>query len=178
QGQIYDAETGLYYNRHRYYDADSGQYISPDPIGLLGGNRPQAYVHNPLEFCDPLGLAKAGCPDKALKEIMQKMDQPGKEVSVTVGSKEEAEDVLRGYISSDKASANGGFRNTTDQKLPSGKKSDSGSDWLPGGRGAYEKQGTYHYDLADANAKAGDHALLGDHLQVHTYEGKIIRIFY
>ncbi|WP_240477619.1 RHS repeat domain-containing protein, partial [Pectobacterium brasiliense] len=178
QGQLFDAETGLYYNRHRYYDAESGQYLSPDPIGLLGGNRPQAYVHNPLEFCDPLGLAKAGCPDKALKEIMQKMDQPGKEVSVTVGSKEEAEDVLRGYISSDKASANGGFRNTTDQKLPSGKKSDSGSDWLPGGRGAYEKQGTYHYDLADANAKAGDHALLGDHLQVHTYEGKIIRIFY
>ncbi|WP_369696235.1 hypothetical protein [Lonsdalea britannica] len=23
QGQIYDAETGLYYNRHRYCDADS-----------------------------------------------------------------------------------------------------------------------------------------------------------
>ncbi|WP_027064298.1 RHS repeat-associated core domain-containing protein, partial [Lonsdalea quercina] len=47
QGQIYDAETGLYYNRHRYYDADSGQYISPDPIGLAGGLRPQGYVHNP-----------------------------------------------------------------------------------------------------------------------------------
>ncbi|MEI7159585.1 RHS repeat-associated core domain-containing protein, partial [Pectobacterium parmentieri] len=28
------AETGLYYNRHRYYDAESGQYLSPDPIGL------------------------------------------------------------------------------------------------------------------------------------------------
>ncbi|MFP1917289.1 RHS repeat-associated core domain-containing protein, partial [Lonsdalea quercina] len=57
QGQIYDAETGLYYNRHRYYDADSGQYISPDPIGLAGGIRPQAYVHNPLEWCDPFGLS-------------------------------------------------------------------------------------------------------------------------
>ncbi|MEI7166958.1 RHS repeat-associated core domain-containing protein [Pectobacterium parmentieri] len=34
QGQLYDAETGLYYNRHRYYDAESGQYLSPDPIGL------------------------------------------------------------------------------------------------------------------------------------------------
>ncbi|WP_308450194.1 RHS repeat-associated core domain-containing protein, partial [Pectobacterium odoriferum] len=178
QGQLYDAETGLYYNRHRYYDAESGQYLSPDPIGLLGGNRPQAYVSNPLEFCDPFGLAKAGCPDKALKEIHEKMKRNGKEVSVTVGSKEEAEDVLRGYISDRDVSKQGGFRNTTDQKLPSGKKSDSGSDWLPGGRGAYEKQGTYHYDLADANAKAGDHALLGDHLQIHTYEGKIIRIFY
>ncbi|WP_233960471.1 RHS repeat domain-containing protein, partial [Pectobacterium versatile] len=56
QGQLYDAETGLYYNRHRYYDAESGQYLSPDPIGLLGGIRPQAYVHNPLEWVDPLGL--------------------------------------------------------------------------------------------------------------------------
>ncbi|MFP1814151.1 RHS repeat-associated core domain-containing protein, partial [Lonsdalea quercina] len=61
QGQIYDAETGLYYNRHRYYDADSGQYISPDPIGLAGGLRPQGYVHNPLEWVDPLGLAESGC---------------------------------------------------------------------------------------------------------------------
>ncbi|MFP1787785.1 RHS repeat-associated core domain-containing protein, partial [Lonsdalea quercina] len=56
----YDAETGLYYNRHRYYDADSGQYISPDPIGLAGGLRPQGYVHNPLEWVDPLGLSR--CP--------------------------------------------------------------------------------------------------------------------
>nr|POW26032.1 type IV secretion protein Rhs [Pectobacterium parmentieri] len=34
QGQLYDAETGFYYSRHRYYDAESGQYLSPDPIGL------------------------------------------------------------------------------------------------------------------------------------------------
>ncbi|MEE3645283.1 MULTISPECIES: RHS repeat-associated core domain-containing protein [unclassified Brenneria] len=60
QGQLYDAETGLYYNRHRYYDAESGQYISSDPIGLAGGIRPQGYVHNPLEWVDPLGLV--GCP--------------------------------------------------------------------------------------------------------------------
>ncbi len=64
QGQLYDAETGLYYNRHRYYDAESGQYLSPDPIGLLGGRRPQGYVHNPLEWVDPLGLAVSACkPD-------------------------------------------------------------------------------------------------------------------
>ncbi|WP_445744623.1 RHS repeat domain-containing protein [Pectobacterium parmentieri] len=57
QGQLYDAETGLYYNRHRYYDAESGQYLSPDPIGLLGGLRPQGYVTNPLGWIDPLGLS-------------------------------------------------------------------------------------------------------------------------
>ncbi|NRD72171.1 RHS repeat protein [Shewanella sp. VB17] len=57
QGQVYDQETGLYYNRHRYYDPDSCQYLTPDPIGMAGGIRPQAYVHNPMEWVDPLGLA-------------------------------------------------------------------------------------------------------------------------
>ncbi len=64
QRQWYDAETGLYYNRHRYYDAESGQYLSPDPIGLLGGIRPQGYVHNPLELCDPFGLASCKLPNR------------------------------------------------------------------------------------------------------------------
>jgi RHS repeat-associated protein len=35
QGQYEDQETGLYYNRFRYYDPEAGQYISPDPIGLM-----------------------------------------------------------------------------------------------------------------------------------------------
>ncbi|WP_226888529.1 RHS repeat-associated core domain-containing protein, partial [Pectobacterium aquaticum] len=56
QGQLFDAETGLYYNRHRYFDPETAQYLSADPIGLLGGLRPQGYVHNPLEWVDPLGL--------------------------------------------------------------------------------------------------------------------------
>ncbi|MGM0936116.1 MAG: RHS repeat-associated core domain-containing protein [Pseudomonadota bacterium] len=55
-GQFEDNETGLYYNRFRYYDKDSGQYISPDPIGLLGGFNPYSYVHNPTKFIDPFGL--------------------------------------------------------------------------------------------------------------------------
>src|SRR5690606_20967463 len=57
-GQLYDAESGLYYNRYRYYDPELGQYLSPDPIGLAGGIRPQGYVHNPLEWIDPFGLSK------------------------------------------------------------------------------------------------------------------------
>ena len=58
-GQWHDDESGLHYNNHRYYDPESTQYISPDPIGLLGGIRPQAYVANPNGWVDPLGLA--GC---------------------------------------------------------------------------------------------------------------------
>ncbi|OEC49109.1 hypothetical protein A9G49_21055 [Aeromonas sp. ANP5] len=64
QGQLYDQETGLYYNRHRYFDPELGQYISPDPIGFAGGLRPQGYVHNPLEWVDPLGLTRRCFPNQ------------------------------------------------------------------------------------------------------------------
>jgi len=56
QGQWQDEETGLYYNRHRHYDALAGQYVSPDPIRIQGGTRPQGYVASPTVWSDPLGL--------------------------------------------------------------------------------------------------------------------------
>ncbi|HBA8808306.1 TPA: hypothetical protein J1226_004559, partial [Escherichia coli] len=56
-GQYEDAESGLYYNRFRYYDPDTAQYISADPIGLLGGTNPYGYVLNPLREFDPFGLS-------------------------------------------------------------------------------------------------------------------------
>ena len=43
------------------YDPEAGQYLSPDPIGLAGGTRPQGYVADPNGWVDPLGLA--GCLD-------------------------------------------------------------------------------------------------------------------
>ena len=57
QGQIEDQETGMFYNRHRYYDPDEGQYISPDPIGLAGGPNHYAYTKNTVRWIDPLGLS-------------------------------------------------------------------------------------------------------------------------
>ncbi|MFC2250029.1 RHS repeat-associated core domain-containing protein [Labrys portucalensis] len=56
QGQWQDGETGLFYNRHRHYDPLAGQYTSPDPIRLDGGDRPQGYVDSPSDWVDPLGL--------------------------------------------------------------------------------------------------------------------------
>ncbi|MEC5408443.1 RHS repeat-associated core domain-containing protein [Paraburkholderia sp. MPAMCS5] len=57
-GQYADEETGLHYNLFRYYDPDSGRYISPDPIGLAGGLNLYQYADgNPIMWIDPLGLA-------------------------------------------------------------------------------------------------------------------------
>jgi RHS repeat-associated protein len=56
-GQYADAETGLHYNRHRYYDPAQGQYLSPDPLGMPNGPNGYAYVRfNPLRYIDPEGL--------------------------------------------------------------------------------------------------------------------------
>jgi RHS repeat-associated protein len=62
QGQYYDHETGLYYNRHRYYDPVSGRFVSKDPIGLAGGINVYAYAFNPTGWIDPLGLQSTKCP--------------------------------------------------------------------------------------------------------------------
>ncbi|WP_447894315.1 RHS repeat-associated core domain-containing protein [Vreelandella sp. GE22] len=57
QGQWQDEESGLYYNRHRYYDPQQGRYVSQDPIGLRGGTNLYGYVANPMGAVDPLGLS-------------------------------------------------------------------------------------------------------------------------
>lgn len=59
-GQQDDLETGLYYNRHRYYDAETGQYVSPEPLRLDGGSlKAYQYVDGlPTEMVDLEGLQK------------------------------------------------------------------------------------------------------------------------
>ncbi|NMZ02175.1 RHS repeat-associated core domain-containing protein, partial [Pseudomonas proteolytica] len=60
QGQYYDRESGLHYNRHRYYNPDNGRYLTPDPVKLAGGVNGYLYVPNPTGWVDPLGLN--ACP--------------------------------------------------------------------------------------------------------------------
>ena len=63
QGQYHDHETGLHYNRYRYYDPRVGRFVSKDPISYAGGLNLYAYAPNPVEWVDPLGLAS----DETLK---------------------------------------------------------------------------------------------------------------
>ncbi|HGV4496736.1 TPA: RHS repeat-associated core domain-containing protein, partial [Escherichia coli] len=56
-GQQYDEESGLYYNRNRYYDPLQGRYITQDPIGLRGAWNLYQYPLNPTTKIDPLGLS-------------------------------------------------------------------------------------------------------------------------
>jgi RHS repeat-associated protein len=55
-GQYYDAETGLHYNNRRYYENETGRYITRDPLGFEGGPNLYSYVrHNPVSYSDPTG---------------------------------------------------------------------------------------------------------------------------
>ncbi|MDO7452527.1 RHS repeat-associated core domain-containing protein [Acinetobacter baumannii] len=56
QGQYYDLETELHYNRYRYYEPHSARYVSKDPIGLFGGLSAYIYVKDSNKWIDPLGL--------------------------------------------------------------------------------------------------------------------------
>jgi len=66
-GQYYDAETGLHYNRFRYYSPELGRYISADPIGQAGGYNVYQYVGaQPTRWADPFGLEE-GSPENRRK---------------------------------------------------------------------------------------------------------------
>lgn len=64
QGQYFDEESGLHYNRYRYYDPATGMFISQDPIGLVGGINPYQFAPNTLLWFDPWGLAKTTTDSK------------------------------------------------------------------------------------------------------------------
>jgi len=87
QGQYHDVETGLYYNRFRYYDPELGQYIQQDPIGLAGGNPTlYAYVRNPNAWIDPFGLRLSDIWNTAKNAL----NEVGQAIGNAVGSAVEA----------------------------------------------------------------------------------------
>ena len=91
-GQWRDAESGLCYNRFRYYKSESGMYLVSDPLGLMGGEQTYRYVSNPCGWVDPFGLA--ACPKK-IKALLE-----GKHGDVVyVRSKKEADELLKAAFS-------------------------------------------------------------------------------
>jgi len=83
QGQYEDGETGLHYNFFRYYDPETGRYITKDPIGLEGGFNGYAYTPNPINWVDPLGLTCTRLKKEGNKTILEIYDKfaPGSKAS-------------------------------------------------------------------------------------------------
>ena len=75
QGQYYDYETGLAYNRFRYYDPELGRYISEDPIRLEGGIAMHAYVEDVNAWVDMLGLSCSASQRKKNRINGEKAEQ-------------------------------------------------------------------------------------------------------
>lgn len=67
-GQTADPDTGLAHNRFREYDPATRRFLSPDPLGLLGGLDPHAHVADPRVTTDVLGLT-SDRPDPAHARI-------------------------------------------------------------------------------------------------------------
>ncbi|MBL5827579.1 RHS repeat-associated core domain-containing protein [Serratia fonticola] len=74
QGQYFDTESGLHYNRYRYYSPETARFITPDPIGLAGGLNQTQYVPNPTGWADPLGLASKDCEEQLKASAPQAWD--------------------------------------------------------------------------------------------------------
>jgi RHS repeat-associated protein len=61
-GQLFDEETGLIYQRARYYDPREGRFVTPDPLGIFAGlNLYRFCLNQPFRFTDPLGLQGDPC---------------------------------------------------------------------------------------------------------------------
>ncbi|WP_407268870.1 RHS repeat-associated core domain-containing protein [Tenacibaculum maritimum] len=89
QGQYYDKEIELAYNRFRYYDPDDGRYISKDPIGLLSGEYGfYNYVGDSNGWIDPMGLEKTYRPIEIDRTIVGDKIATGPQNKHILGSNE------------------------------------------------------------------------------------------
>jgi RHS repeat-associated protein len=133
-GQYHDAETGLHYNLHRYYDPDTGRYLSHDPLGLEPAPDSLAYVSNPTGWIDPLGLAVTtpcsssgggkgggkkppGKKPNPISSLIAKMKQPKQSYAPgTHGAKKREQDRLNKLFDNDlKAQRHGKVSGNTHQ---------------------------------------------------------------
>ncbi|WP_434648636.1 RHS repeat-associated core domain-containing protein [Pseudomonas sp. D1-2] len=83
QGQYHDRESGLHYNRHRYYNPETGRYLTLDPSKLAGGLNGYRYTLNPTGWVDPLGLVD--CPGSGGCKPAVGVEEPTDKVGVDEG---------------------------------------------------------------------------------------------
>src|SRR5690606_2441274 len=62
QSQYTDPETNYQYLRNRYYDPTTTQFLSPDPLFAVTGDRYGYAGNDPVNGSDPLGLSTCGHP--------------------------------------------------------------------------------------------------------------------
>ncbi len=100
QGQYFDQESGLHYNRHRYYNPDVGRYLTPDPVKLAGGLNSYQYVPNPTGWVDPLGLNTCpggdGCKPESIADEPSAKAKVHKDEPEPPNSTDEEEYLFRG----------------------------------------------------------------------------------
>jgi RHS repeat-associated protein len=90
-GHYFDSETGLHYNRFRYYSPEIGRYIQSDPVGIAGGLNVYAYTSNPLRRVDVRGLAEPPCDSGPVTEEESEPSPEDAEQEMSVGEATQAE---------------------------------------------------------------------------------------
>jgi RHS repeat-associated protein len=73
-GQYYDQETGLHYHNHRYYDPETGAYLSPDPRALWAAPNPHTYVPDSGAAGDPLALLDRAEAATAVRDKVSELE--------------------------------------------------------------------------------------------------------
>jgi len=89
-GYRYDADTGLYHVRNRYYHAQLGRWLTRDPLGYVDGMSLYEYVRSsPVDLLDPFGLI-------TLEEVERRLDAGGSVSAGTTAANDNRE-TLQGY---------------------------------------------------------------------------------
>ncbi|EKG1028584.1 RHS repeat protein, partial [Escherichia coli] len=185
-GQQYDEESGLYYNRHRYYDPLQGRYITQDPIGLKGGWNLYGYQLNPISDIDPLGLsmwedAKSGACTNGLCGTLSAMIGPDKFDSIDSTAYDALNKINSQSICEDKEFAglickdNSGRYFSTAPNRGERKGSYPFNSPCPNGT---EKVSAYHTHGADSHGEYWDEIFSGKDEKIVKSKDNNIRSFY
>ena len=178
QGQYYDEETGLHYNRHRYYDPSTGHYTSRDPIGLAGGENPSQYAPNTTSWIDPLGLMGSSGKSSATntpKNPWNAFQQNNKFANSTEASKaysqKKVDEVISETLNSNQKNIVSKQKLTADQALAAGEQfvGPGYSEIGQPGSGVFRSaDGTRQFRIDDGSL-AGSHAPHVPHVHLETY---------